>query len=231
MATVLVAEDDDRQRELVMSILRAEGHEVLGVRDGNEAIAELRARPPEVAVLDVMMPGLSGHDVCRIIRFEELPIPVLMLTALGEVDDLVTGLEVGADDYLAKPYSPRELAARVRALVRRHGREAGAAGREQVVGNLVVSPAEHTARCADALVELTRKELDVLVVLTSNVARTWTRREVIDGAFGYDYEGMERSIDMHVLNLRRKLSDLGWDGAIETVHGLGYTVTVSGDRS
>jgi DNA-binding response OmpR family regulator len=225
MATVLVAEDDERQRDLVLSILRAEGHQVLGVPDGSEAITELRARPPDVAVLDVMMPGLSGHDVCRLIRYEDLDIPVLMLTALGETDDVVAGLELGADDYLAKPFSPRELAARVGALVRRHGR---AVARDQTVGNLVVSPSAHTARCAETLLDLTRKELDVLTILTSNVDRTWTRREVIDAAFGYDYEGLERSIDMHVLNLRRKLDEAGWDGAIDTVHGLGYTAAADG---
>ncbi|MBT4074026.1 MAG: response regulator transcription factor [Chloroflexi bacterium] len=221
MATVLVAEDDDRQRDLVVSILRSEGHEVIGVEDGNKARDTSRALPPDVAVLDVMMPGLSGHDVCRIIGYEKLDVAVLMLTALGETDDVVTGLELGADDYLPKPYSPRELAARVRALTRRKAKTERS---EQTVGNLTVSTETKTAKCDGKLVNLTRMELTVLHTLTSNVERTWTRREIIDAGFGYDYDGTERSIDMHVVNLRRKLADEGWTGSIDTVHGLGYTV-------
>lgn len=223
MATVLVAEDDARQRDLVMSILRSEGHEVVGVEDGTQAIEGIRARPPEVAVLDVMMPGLNGHDVCRIINHEHLDVAVLMLTALGETDDIVTGLELGADDYLPKPYSPRVLAARVRALSRR---KAKGDNSEQTVGNLVVSTEANTVTCDGAPVAMTQKELSVLAVLTSNVDRNWTRLDIINSAFGYDYDGIERSVDMHVVNLRRKLSEAGWTGNIDTVHGLGYTVNV-----
>jgi DNA-binding response OmpR family regulator len=223
MATVLVAEDDARQRDLVMSILRSEGHEVIGVEDGTQAIENIRARPPEVAVLDVMMPGLNGHDVCRIINHEKLDVGVLMLTALGETDDIVTGLELGADDYLPKPYSPRELAARVRALSRRKAKNESS---EQIAGNLVVSTEANTVTCNGTPVALTRKELMVLTVLTSNTGRNWTRLDIINSAFGYDYDGIERSIDLRVVSLRRKLSEAGWSGSIDTVHGLGYTVSV-----
>ncbi len=221
MASIVVAEDDDRQRKLVEDVLRAEGHEVLGTQDGHEAIDAIRTHSFDVAVLDVMMPGLSGHDVCRIIEYEKLDIAVLMLTALGETDDLVVGLELGADDYLAKPYSPRELAARVRALARRFAKSTAG---EYTVANLVVSQELGLASCDGEQVELTRKELAVLTALASNPGRVWSRRQLIDAAFGYDYDGLERSVDMHVVGLRRKLAETGWTGEIATVHGMGYSV-------
>jgi DNA-binding response OmpR family regulator len=221
-ARILVAEDDPKQANLVRIYLEREGHSVLLVGDGRAALDQCRARRPDLVVLDVMMPAVDGLDVCRILRAES-QIPILLLTARSTEDDVLLGLDIGADDYLTKPYSPRELAARVRALLRR-ARVVSAGDRAVLrVGDLEVDPGRFEVRVGGRPVALTAKEFGILEVLAGEPGRAFTRAQIIDRAFGFDQYVLERTVDAHVMNLRRKIED---DAAepryVQTVYGRGY---------
>ena len=219
---ILIAEDNPKQAEVAGAYLRREGHRVTCVADGRAALDEHRERRPDLVVLDVMMPLLDGVTVCRVLRAES-DVPILMLTARTAEDDILRGLDAGADDYLTKPYSPRELAARVRALLRRSG-----ALREKDLpvlrtGDLEVDVGRFEARVAGRAVVLTAKEFGILEVLAGSPGRTFTRTEIIDRAFGFDKYVLERTVDAHVRNLRRKLGDNPDDPRyVQTVYGRGY---------
>jgi DNA-binding response OmpR family regulator len=214
---VLVAEDDAKQAQLIRIYLEREGYAVHVVGDGRAAVERARSSRPDIAVLDVMMPIIDGLDVCRILRAES-DIPILLLTARSTEEDMLIGLDLGADDYLAKPYSPRELTARVRALLRRA--KVVAAGELAVltVSDLEVDTARFEVRLAGRPIELTAKEFGILEVLASEVGRVFTRQQIIDRAFGFDHDIQERTVDAHVMNLRRKLAA----GYVQTVYGRGY---------
>lgn len=214
MPRILVAEDDPKQANLIRIYLEREGHSVQVVGDGRAALERCRAYRPDLAVLDVMMPLVDGLDVCRILRAES-QLPILLLTARTTENDILLGLDIGADDYLTKPYSPRELAARVRALLRR---TRGEPARRIVVGDLEVDPQRFEVRVGGQLVSLTAKEFAILEVLAASPGRVFTRAQLIDVAFGFDRYITERTVDVHVMNLRRKI------GAryVETVYGRGY---------
>ncbi|WBB71912.1 response regulator transcription factor [Micromonospora sp. WMMD1128] len=221
LARILIAEDDPRQAEIVRRYLQAAGWDPVVVADGRAAIAAVRRRVPDLVVLDVMMPEIDGRDVCRVLRVE-YDVPILMLTARSGADDRVLGLEVGADDYLTKPYDPRELVARVRALLRRAARrpprEAGLR-----VGALTVDTAGHTVRMDDVDVPCTRRELAVLAVLAAEPGRVFTRPQLVERINGLDRNATDRGVDMHVMNLRRKLErDPRRPAYLLTVHGVGY---------
>lgn len=227
-ARILVAEDDPKQAKLVRVYLEREGHSVLLVGDGRAALDQCRARRPDLVVLDVMMPVVDGLDVCRILRSES-EIPILLLTARTTEDDILLGLDIGADDYLPKPYSPRELAARVRALLRRA--RVVSAGNQAVlrVGDLEVDAGRFEVRVGGRPVALTAKEFGILEVLASEPGRAFTRAQLIDRAFGFDHYVLERTVDAHVMNLRRKIED---DAAepryVQTVYGRGYRLADPG---
>jgi DNA-binding response OmpR family regulator len=224
VARILVAEDDPKQATLIRVYLERERHSVLTAPDGQQALEVFRNRRPDLAVVDVMIPILDGLDVCRLIRAEST-IPILMLTARSTEQDILRGLDIGADDYLTKPYSPREFTARVRALLRRAGVVAGAGKPVLSVGELTVDPDRFEVRVGGRLVPVTAKEFGILEVLAARPGRVFTRAQIIDAAFGFDHDVLERTVDAHVMNLRRKIED---DAAepryLQTVYGRGYRI-------
>ncbi|MET0425173.1 MAG: response regulator transcription factor [Actinoplanes sp.] len=223
-AHVLVADDDPRQAEVVRRYLTAEGHEAFVVHDGRTALAEARRRQPDLLVLDVMMPGLDGLHVCRTLRAES-DVLVLMLTARTAEDDLLLGLELGADDYLTKPYSPRELMARIRTLLRRATRTAPGqpAATIRQVGRVGLDLTRHRATVDGTLIECTRGEFAILAAMSEQPDRVFTRAQLLHHTRGIDRSSTERTIDVHVMNLRRKIElDPQRPAQLVTVYGVGY---------
>jgi DNA-binding response OmpR family regulator len=222
-ANVLVADDDHRQAEVVRRYLVADGHEAVVVHDGRSALAQARRLRPDLLVLDVMMPGMDGLHVCRTLRAES-DLLVLMLTARTTEEDLLLGLELGADDYLTKPYSPRELMARVRTLLRRT-RQVGAANTADVrrVGGVTVDPATHLVTVDGEAVECTRGEFAILAAMSEQPDRVFSRAQLLHHTRGIDRSSTERTIDVHVMNLRRKIEpDPQRPARLVTVYGVGY---------
>ena len=221
---ILLAEDDERQAEAVRRFLVHDGHEVRVVHDGVTALDACRRHGPDLVVLDVMMPGLNGVEVCKILR-RESGVPVLMLTARVEEDDLVAGLESGADDYLTKPYSPRELTVRVRALLRRVPR-ADELGKRLSVGDLVIDTDRRTVQVAGEDLPCTTAEFEILAALAGHPGRALTRAQLVERTNGIDRESTPRAIDTHVANLRRKLeADPRSPRRLLTVYGYGYKLS------
>jgi len=228
VARILVAEDDRRQAELIRSYLERDGHHVLAVHDGRSALEEARRLTPDLLVLDLMMPGMDGLDVCRVLRYEHIDVPIVMVTARTSEEDVLLGLDLGADDYLTKPYRLRELVARVRVVLRRRGPGAAAATDADVVrlGRVAIDLGRVEVRVAGERVELTPKEFAVLRALVAAEGRALTRRQLLDEAFGFDHYALERTVDMHVMHLRRKLElDPVEPTHLLTVKGVGYRLT------
>ncbi len=219
---ILVAEDDAKQAKLIRIYLEREGHSVLTVHDGRSALEAARSRDPDLLILDVMLPKVDGLDVCRVLRAEST-LPILLLTARSTEDDILLGLDLGADDYMTKPYSPRELTARVRALLRR-ARTLGYNERQPIrVGGLEVNPERFEVRVDGREVTLTAKEFGILETLAREPGRAFTRAQLIERAFGFDHYVLERTIDVHVMNLRRKIEpDPANPQYVRTVYGRGY---------
>ncbi|MEJ3748343.1 response regulator transcription factor [Actinomycetes bacterium KLBMP 9797] len=227
-ARILVAEDDPKQANLVRVYLERDGHSVLLVGDGRAALEQCRSRRPDLVVLDVMMPMVDGLDVCRILRSESTDIPILLLTARSTEEDLLLGLDIGADDYLTKPYSPRELTARVRALLRRVGKVSAGTQAVLKVGALEIDSGRFEVRVAGRPIVLTAKEFGILEVLAAEPGRVFTRSQIIDRAFGFDHYVLERTVDAHVMNLRRKIEeDAAEPRYVQTVYGRGYRLAES----
>jgi two-component system response regulator RegX3 len=222
---ILVVEDEARIAEVVQSYLEREGHMVVrAAAGGGGGGADFARRRPDLVVLDLGLPGMAGEDVCRRIRAAS-DVPIIMLTAKDGEEDLVKGLQLGADDYLTKPFSPRELTARVRALLRRarSDDEPQADVLERAGGRLVVDSARRRATLDGAPVDLTESEFRLLQTLARFPGRVYTRFELVDKVQGYQFEGYERTIDAHVKNLRRKLGEDARDPRlILTVYGRGY---------
>lgn len=219
METILIADDEEPIRELLTLYLEREGFRVITAGDGEQALAAARAQSPDLIVLDLMMPKRSGYEVCRELR-RDSDIPILMLTARGEDVDRIVGLELGADDYLGKPFHPRELTARVKAILRRAG---GAPARERaavVVGPLKIDWQRHEATLDGELLQLRNKEFDLLRRLAEHEGIVLSREQLLETVWGYDYFGETRTVDVHVNQLRRKLTSDAI--AIETVRGVGY---------
>lgn len=219
---IVVAEDDVRQAELIRRYLEREGHQVVVVHDGRSAVEEVRRRAPNLVVLDVMMPGMDGLDVCRVLRFES-DVPIIFVTARSTEDDLLLALDLGADDYLTKPYRPRELVARVRVHLRRHA-GSPAAPTMHGVDELLIDTKRHRVELAGEVVQVTPKEFAVLAALAIEPGRAFSRRDLLEAAFGFDHDVLERTVDVHVLNLRKKLeTDPSDPRYILTVYGVGYS--------
>ena len=217
---VLVVDDDARTVELVKLYLERDGYRVLTAYDGIEALRLAREGHPDLIVLDLMLPGIDGLEVCRTLRGES-DVPIIMLTARTTDQDRLTGLDLGADDYVTKPFSPRELAARVRAVLRRLPGERG----PDVVrcGELAVNFLTHEASLDGNPLDLTEVEFRLLGVLAKEPGRVFSRAQLIEKALGYDFQGFDRTIDVHILNLRRKLEpDPKHPVYIRTVYGAGY---------
>ena len=226
---ILVVEDDRVVCETLQLYLEHAGYRVSAVHDGASAVA--RAREPDVAaiILDWMLPEMSGPAVCRAVRAQSM-VPILMLTARTTEDDRVRGLEGGADDYVAKPFSPREVVARIQALLRRAGAPSAAPPAPIRVGALEVDGFRREVRVGGAPVALTPTELRLIEALAGAPGRTFTREELVARAFGPDYDGLDRTVDTHVTNLRRKLELAGCRQAVATVHGVGYRLAIDEAR-
>ncbi|MFF2852751.1 response regulator transcription factor [Streptomyces sp. NPDC058001] len=230
----MVAEDDDKQAELVRRYLEREGHSVTVVRDGLAVLEQVRQREPDLLVLDVMMPRADGLDVVRVLRAEERELPVLMLTARTTEDDLLLGLDLGADDYMTKPYSPRELMARVRTLLRRSrrtGRDAEPVepSATLTVGALVVDPDRHEVRIDGEAVECTPGEFRILAAMAAEPDRVFTRQRLLEELHGFDRYISGRTVDVHIMNLRKKVEPAPRSPVrLLTVFGVGYKLTDPG---
>ncbi len=219
---VLVVEDERSIREAVTAYLEREGYWVTPVADGAEALEQAAKKAFDLVVLDLNLPKVSGEEVCRRIR-DTSDVPIIMLTAKGAEEERVRGFEIGADDYLVKPFSPRELIARVRALVRRAHAESDPQRDRMDFGDLVIDLRGHRVHLGGVEVELTASEYKLLVTLARYPGRVYPRMELVEKVLGYDFEGYERAIDSHVKNLRAKLDDDPREPRfIQTVTGVGY---------
>ena len=220
---ILVVEDDHAIRNGLADALAVSGYDVLSARDGYEAMEMIHAEENDLALLDVVLPGANGFELLKRIREDRSTVPVLMLTARGEDVDRIVGLELGADDYVPKPCSPRELVARVRALFRRAHQADEPAVEVLDFGDLVIDISGHKILVEGKEVDLTASEFKLLTTLARHPGRVYNRMELVEKVLGYDFEGYERTIDSHVKNLRAKLGDdpkkPKW---LYTVHGVGY---------
>jgi DNA-binding response OmpR family regulator len=225
---VLVVDDEEHILELARLYLSREGYQVEGVNDGAQAVARFGQLKPDLVVLDIMLPGVDGLSICREIR-KQSQVPIIMLTARDEITDKVVGLELGADDYLTKPFHPQELVARAKALVRRARLEPDQPKLIRA-GKLEVDLERHEVRWADgeAKVALRPKEFDLLALLARHPGRVFQRSELLDLVWGYDFPGYTRTVDVHVQQLREKLAAAGVaDPTIATVWGVGYKLELT----
>ncbi len=219
---ILVVEDEEDIRELVRYNLAKEGYRVSVTADGEQALKSARAQLPDLIVLDLMLPGLDGLEVCRLLKADPRTqsVPVVMLTAKGEESDVVAGLELGADDYVTKPFSPRVLVARLRAVLRRKSRETPQADAAIHVHDLVIHPGRHEVLVKGKPVSLTNSEFRLLHTLARRPGWVYTREQIVDAVHGEDYPVTDRSVDVQVVGLRKKLGPEG--DCVETVRGVGY---------
>ncbi len=226
MANILMVDDEQHIIDLGKMYLAKEGYTVASATDGQAALDMILADEPALVVLDLMLPGLDGWEVCKRVRAKS-DVPIVMLTARDDDIDKIVGLELGADDYLTKPFNPRELVARVRAILRRveRRREALRTDSEGIqLGNLVISPQQRSITVDDAPVELRMKEFDLLLTFAQNPRIVFSREKLLNLVWGYDFAGETRTVDMHVAHLRHKLA--GMTPQIETVWGVGYKLDV-----
>jgi len=221
-AKILVVDDDKKIVDLVTLYLKKDGYHVLTAYDGQQAIELARRKQPDLVVLDLMLPQVDGMDVCRILRAES-PLPIIMLTGRSTDDDKLEGLDLGADDYVTKPFNPRELLARIRAVLRRTSGKDESGPSEVRFGDMVMDFVRHEVRTNEQVVNLTPTEFRLLETLVKEPGRAFSRLDLLEQAFGYDYEGLERTIDVHIMNLRKKIEpEPGHPRYVVTVPGLGY---------
>ena len=218
---VLVVDDEEHIVELARLYLTREGYQVEGVGDGTQALIRFGQVKPDLVVLDVMLPGTDGLSICREIR-KQSQVPIILLTARDEVTDKVVGLEIGADDYLTKPFHPQELVARAKALLRRAHQEPDQPKLVRA-GKLEIDFERHEVRYEQARIQLRPKEFDLLALLARFPGRVFQRSELLDLVWGYDFPGYTRTVDVHVQQVREKLAGGGvTDPTIQTVWGVGY---------
>jgi DNA-binding response OmpR family regulator len=218
---ILVVDDEKQIVEIVKAYLERDGYKVITAYDGKSALESARKERPDLIVLDLMLPGISGWDVCLTIR-KDSNVPIIMLTARDDTTDKIVGLELGADDYVTKPFDPKELVSRVKAVLRRT--ESKAAVSQQIdVGTLNIDTERRSVQRGRTAIELTSTEFDLLRVLAESPGRVYSRMQLLDKIQGEAYEGYERTIDSHIKNLRKKIeSDPNHPEYIITVHGTGY---------
>jgi DNA-binding response OmpR family regulator len=224
---ILVVDDEPKIVRLAQDYLEKHGFRVVTAADGQAALAVARREKPSLVILDLMLPKLDGREVCRILRSESA-VPIIMLTALGEEIDQVSGLELGADDYVTKPFSPRALVARVRALLRR-SRGAAMPGGVVRAGGLQVDPENHVAAYNGAELKLTPNEFALLYLLAGRPGQTFKRAQLLDSLHGAA-AAVDRSVDSHIKNLRKKLQAAAGQPLIETVYGIGYKLAITADE-
>ncbi|HEX6483284.1 MAG TPA: response regulator transcription factor [Ktedonobacteraceae bacterium] len=221
--TILVVDDDKKTVDLIRLYLEKERYRVLVAYDGQQALTLARQKYPSLIILDWMMPHVDGLDICRVLRAES-QIPIIMLTAKAAEEDMLLGLDQGADDYLTKPFSPRELIARVRVVLRRSSQQVDDLPAEELsIGPFMVDFRSHEVRLHGKLVDLTPKEFKILETLMREPGRVFSRLELVKRVFGMDYEGFERTVDVHVMNLRKKIEPHPNEPVyLQTVYGVGY---------
>lgn len=223
--TILIADDNIEIIDILTPYLKREGYDVVSALNGEEALNEFKTSNPSLILLDVMMPIIDGMEVCRIIR-RESDVPIIMLTARGEYNDKILGLELGADDYIVKPFSPGEVIARIKAIFRRID-NAESSSKPLTLHNLEINIETYTVKINHISITLTKKEIELLYLLASNPGRVFTRDVLLDKIWGYEYFGNSRTVDTHIKRLRSKLNikdDFLWD--IKTLWGLGYKFEV-----
>jgi len=222
---VLLVDDEANIVQLARLYLEREGFAVHSVANGRAALQAVETILPALVVLDVMLPEMDGFEVCRRLRAQDNPVPILMLTARDEDFDKILGLELGADDYMTKPFNPRELVARVKAILRRSERVADAQTEDVLrAGDLVVDSGRREVRVNGVLIDLRTQEFEVLLVLARRPGQVFSREKLLELAWGYDFYGQTRTVDVHVAQLRRKL--FASNTRIETVTGIGYKLAV-----
>ena len=221
---ILLVDDDPNIRQLVSLYLTREGFEVEEAQRGDEALKLFKAAAPNLILLDIMLPGMDGWQVCREVR-KVSNIPIIMLTAKDETFDKVLGLELGADDYISKPFEPKELVARIKAVIRRY-QTADAPDKELVFPGLTINISHYTVSYMGKSVEMPPKELELLYFLASHPGAVFTREQLLEQVWGYDFFGDSRTVDVHIKRLREKLDGepLGWN--LKTVWGVGYKFEV-----
>ncbi len=221
---ILVVDDEARLVDVLKAYLERDGYKVVTAFDGKQALFQARREKPDLILLDLMLPEVDGLDVCRTLR-KESDVPIIMLTARSEETDKLIGLELGADDYVTKPFSPREVVARVRAVLRRTQSARDSSVETITIGDLVIDQARHEVRRGDEIISLTPTEFDLLWALANNKGRVLSRLQMMEKALGESYEGYERTIDAHIKNLRRKIEpDPAHPRYVHTVFGVGYRV-------
>ncbi len=228
MAVILIADDNRQIASVLEEYIKREGHTPAVAADGEEALELFKRLKPDAVLLDVMMPKLDGFAVCREIR-KTSAVPVIMVTARGEDFEKIMGLDIGADDYIVKPFSPGEVMARLRAALRRMDMGKPAGAEKQVErGNLTVRLSDYSARVGGREAALTKKELEILWTLASHPGKVFSRDNLLESLWGYDYFGDTRTVDSHIKRLRAKLDALGPEGwEIRTIWGVGYRFEVT----
>ncbi len=227
MKTILVSDDNPQISEILQKYLKSEGYAVVTAQDGQQALDLFFSHAPDLVLLDIMMPKLDGFAVCQQIR-RVSDVPILMITARGEDEDRISGLDLGADDYIVKPFSTGELMARIRAVLRRSSEKTS--HRNIFVANLLIQPELSLVKVEGQAVPLTRKELDLLWILASNPGRVFTRENLLTMVWGYNTESTDRTIDTHIKRLRAKLDEFShpaWQ--IKTIWGVGYQFEVTSE--
>ena len=219
MTKILIVDDDARIAELMSLYLNKEGYETREAYSGTDAVLEFGRYQPQLVVLDLMLPGIDGYEVCRELR-KESHVPIIMMTAKGETFDKVLGLELGADDYMVKPFDPKEFLARVKAVLRRYGRKDSGA-RVIEMPNLRINPSTYQVIYHENVLELPPKEFELLYFLASNPGNVYTRDQLLNKVWGYDFMGDSRTVDVHIKRLREKMPAED-DWSIKTVWGVGY---------
>jgi len=217
---ILLVDDEPSITQLSRMYLERDGYQVQEIADGESALNIIENDHPALVVLDVMLPKLDGFEVCRKLRANGDQTPIIMLTARDEDIDKILGLELGADDYLTKPFNPRELIARVKAILRRGENNKTSDGKAVTHGDLTIDPATREARLASRTIELRTQEFDLLLTLAGQPGRVFTREQLLQQAWGFDFYGQTRTVDVHIAHLRKKLE--GGNVKIETVTGVGY---------
>ncbi|MEG0614389.1 MAG: response regulator transcription factor [Oscillospiraceae bacterium] len=231
LGNVLVVDDDNNICELLRLYLEKEGYGVIISHDGEEALVKFNALKPDVILLDIMLPGLDGWQVCREIR-KKSNVPVIMITAKGETFDKVLGLELGADDYVVKPFDTKEIIARIKAVYRRVGQTTNDTEVKEVkCDKLVVNMTRYELRVDGKVLDTPPKELELLFYLASNPNRVYTRDQLLDEVWGFEYYGDSRTIDVHIKRLREKLEGISDQWALKTVWGVGYKFEITETNS
>jgi len=220
MPTILVVDDNEKIVSVLAEYLQADGYQTVTAVDGPGAVSAAAAHHPDLALVDVMLPGIDGLELTR--RFQADGIPVILVTARSDEVDRLVGLQIGADDYITKPFSPREVVARVKAVLRRCTREQGGLSAIHV-GDLTIDRERREVRVGDEVADLTRTEFDILATMAAHPGRVYTRLQLMEAASGDAFEGYDRTIDAHVKNIRRKLGDSSKEPRyVRTVFGVGY---------